>query len=294
MKAKTIIYYAILIFIPILIVIDFCYNPFYIHNQFLKVFIIFVSVVLSILSFVFHRKEKVSGYRFCFVINILFAMAFSGLCVLDYYNLSHIFSSISSLKNLILSTKSYGMAVFVLIQAAQVLFVPIPAAIITIAGAAIWGPVWGGLLDSLGVLIGSYISFAIGKIFGYKVVSYITGKENATKYARILDERGRFFLIYAFLLPLFPDDILCLIAGITTMQFKHFFFIALFTRPIGVICMSFFGTGAIIPFSGWGIFVWIVILIVAIVSMVLLTKYQNQIENFVLTKMMIKKKKKAK
>ena len=165
--------------------------------------------------------------------------------------------------------------------------------IITLTGVAIYGPLLGSILCTIGVLLGSYCSFLFGKLLGFKIVCWVSGKQNAIKYAEIINNRGKFFLIIAFLLPLFPDDILCLIAGITTMKFKHFFWIALITRPIGVICMSFFGGGYIIPFTGWGLFVWPFILVFAIVAVVLLTKYQPQIEERILTKLLKLKNKKA-
>ena len=46
--------------------------------------------------------------------------------------------------------------------------------------------------------------------------------------------------------------------------------------------MSYFGGGYIIPFTGWGLFVWPFILILAIVAITILTKYQEKIESRVL------------
>ena len=69
------------------------------------------------------------------------------------------------------------------------------------------------------------------------------------------------------------------------MKFKHFFWIASITRPIGVICMSYFGGGYIIPFSGWGLYVWPFILLLAIVAVVVSTKYQPQMEKWIIDKL---------
>ena len=172
--------------------------------------------------------------------------------------------SVDGLKKFILSTKEKGVYVYILIQAAQVIILPIPAAIICIVGSLIYGPFLGGLYCSIGVLVGSFISFILGKTFGYRIVAWIAGKENTDKYSEIIRKRGGFFLFLAFLLPMFPDDILCLIAGITNMKFKTFAWITIITRPIGVICMSYFGGGHIIPFSGWGLYVWSILLVIIV------------------------------
>ena len=171
----------------------------------------------------------------------------------------------------------------------QVIFLPIPASIICIVGSIIYGPLFGAIYCSIGVLLGSLISFLIGRIFGYKLVSWIVGVSNADKYSEIIRTKGVFFLGLAFLLPMFPDDILCFIAGITKMSFKKFLVITLITRPIGVICMAIFGSGHIIPFSGWGIYAWSIILVVAVALVFVIMKWQDQIQNFVLRKVFRKK-----
>lgn len=224
-----------------------------------------------------------------FVILSIFAISYTVLYRLD---LLYIFSSVTALRDYILSTQEKGVFVYILIQFLQVVFLPIPASIICIASSLIYGGLLGAVYCSIGVLLGSYVSYLIGRVFGYRLVSWIVGKENTDKYSDILRKRGGFFLALAFLLPMFPDDVLCFIAGVTKMQFKKFFWITLVTRPIGVICMAFFGGGYVIPFTGWGIYAWIAILILAIISVIVVYKWQDNIEDFILNKVFRKNSRK--
>lgn len=290
MLKNKIIYYVCLIIFPVVILLNYHINPNALYSRSLEVLMLLFCIILGLLSLVFHNKNNSFLCKLLFSINVVLCLFISVWTMLSKYDVLSVFSSIASFKQFILSTKEKGMFVYVLIQFLQVLFVPIPSMIITLTGVAIYGPVMGALLCTIGVLSGSYCSFFIGKVFGFKIVSWITGRENAQKYANLINDRGKFFLIIAFLLPLFPDDILCLIAGITTMKFKHFFWIALITRPIGVICMSFFGGGYVIPFTGWGLFVWPFILIIAIVAVFMLTKHQQKIECWLIQRLPIKKK----
>ncbi len=291
MNKKLIFFYITNAILPLVIITMNILDPTYISSFALKCVIVLASCLLSIFTIAFRLRDKMSIYRALFVTNIIYTVALVLLIILDMNNLGYIFSSIANLKAFILYTKERGMIVYILIQIAQVIFMPIPAAIITLAGAAIWGPLLGGILDSIGVLLGSYISFAIGKIFGARVVAYIVGKDQAEKYAKVINDRGKFFLAYAFLLPFFPDDILCLIAGMTSMKFGSFFAISTITRPIGVMFMSYFGSGSVIPFSGWGIVIWIFIVIISAIMVVLLTTYQDRIERYFLDHIIPKKKK---
>ena len=284
MLRKKWIYYFLLLILPLILL--FCCNLTNLNDDYFvfKILIVLTSFLFSFLSIIFHNLKKISLSRLLFVLNIILLIIYFVWHMFNKYNMLHIFSSISSFKEFILSTKEKGMMVYIFIQFIQVLSVPIPSMIITLTGVAIYGPLLGSLLCTTGVLLGSYCSFFIGKIFGFKIVSWVAGYDKAVKYANIINDRGKFFLIIAFLLPLFPDDILCLIAGITTMKFKHFFWIALITRPIGVVCMSFFGGGYIIPFTGWGLFVWPLILIVVVFLVYYSTKYQPQMEKWILNK----------
>lgn len=285
LKSKF-IYYILLILLPLLTLLTII-NYFNLTKFSIVWLIIAISsIILAILSFIFNKKSKQIPSRLFFVTDIIIFVVSFVVFILNKYDMLEVFSSVATFKEFILSTKNKGMIIYVLVQYLQVLFVPIPSMIITLTGVAIYGPTIGSLLCATGVLLGSYSSFFIGKVFGAKIVQWIVGKDNAIKYADLISKKGKFFLIVAFLLPLFPDDILCMIAGITSMKFKDFFWIALVTRPIGVVCMSFFGGGYIIPFTGWGLFVWPFIIILAIAAVIIMTKYQENIESWVIARLL--------
>ena len=244
--------------------------------------IVFLSIIISVFYAVLKQKYKTNMYRLFLVLNVLLTIIIFIKHMLHSSNLDSVFDSTATFKSFILSTGKNGMFVFTLIQFLQVIFLPIPSLIITLTGVAIYGPIIASVLCSVGILLGSFTSFMLGKIWGYKIANWIAGEKNAKKYADLLNAKGRFFLIIAFLLPLFPDDILCLVAGITSMKFKTFFVIASITRPIGVIFMSYFGGGYIIPFVGWGLYVWPFLLAFIIVAVVVIYKKQSQIEQYIL------------
>lgn len=257
-------------------------------------FLIYIGVELMlVIALILKWCNRDILYKLFITIFYLMSISIVLIILLQNIGLFELLASVGGLKTYILSTDQMGVFIYILLQLLQVIFLPIPASIICIVGSLIYGPWLGSLYCCLGVLIGSYISYFIGKIFGYKVVAWIVGKDNADKYAEILRSRGGFFLSLAFLLPMFPDDILCLIAGISKMKFKSFFWITLLFRPIGVISMAFFGSGSIIPFSGWGLYVWIGILVVAVAVVYSTYRWQDEIQNFFLNKVFRKKNKRS-
>lgn len=258
----------------------------------LRTILIIIPEILILLSIFFKFKNYNILKKLTLTLFIIVTVCMIVYTILYKMNVLSKISSVQGLKNYILSTGGMGIFIYISIQALQVVFLPIPASIICIVGSLIYGPFLGGLYCSVGVLIGSFISFFIGRIFGYKLVSWIVGTDNTNKYSETIRTRGIFFLGLAFLLPMFPDDILCFIAGITNIPIKKFLIVTLITRPIGVIFMAIFGGGYVIPFTGWGIYAWIGILIVAIAFVIILCKWQEQIQDIILNKIFRRKTRK--
>ena len=259
--------------------------------NYIKIIMVVSSVLLLAISLIFKIYNYNKTSKVFYLIYITYSITLITYAVLVKYNIIQVLSSVSALKDYILETKGNGVLVYILIQLLQVIFLPIPASVICVVGSLIYGPFLGGLYCCIGVLIGSYVSYFLGRVFGKKLVSWIVGKSNADKYTELISKKGCVFLIIAFLLPLFPDDILCLIAGISNIKFKNFFLITLITRPIGVICMSYFGSGQLIPFNGWGVYVWLGILLIAIITIIIIYKYQEKLQKYVLNKIIKNKNK---
>ncbi len=201
--------------------------------------------------------------------------------ILVWTNLWEKLNSVDKLRLMILDLGLWGRITFVLLQFLQVTFVPIPSTILTIAGSIIYGPLQGALLSLSGILLGSIVAFWLGRQFGRRLVEFMVGKESCEKWVKFLS-RAKYTFFIMMLLPMFPDDVLCLVAGITDMSWAFFVITNLITRPIGIFLTSYLGSGEIIPYHGWGLGVWAIILIAVGVLMWLVTKYEEGIEKFLL------------
>ena len=178
----------------------------------------------------------------------------------------------------------------VLIQILQVVILPLPAVVCYVPGAIIWGAPMATLLASIGVIMGSVIAYFIGRIWGKKAVIWIAGKETTEKYSAYFGKRGKGIFVIMQILPFFPDDILCMIAGLTSMNFVYFLVVMCTVRPAIISVYCFLSGGSVIPFSGWGIYVWIAIFVVCIVLAVLSFKYQDKFESWLISKFSRRKK----
>lgn len=219
--------------------------------------------------------------------SVMVCLCFLAICLAIYLPLkiSGAFDKIKSaedLKDIILSCGGYSYLVFFAIQILQVVILPIPAFVSTVVGTLVFGPWITVLISFIAVMIASILCFFLGRKFAAKVAEWIVGEETLKKW-QVRLENGKYVYFLMMLFPFFPDDILCFVVGtVTSMSFKFFFFTNLITRPIGIACTCFLGSGYIIPFSEWGIIVWIILLSLGIVAFYLSYKYKKQIENFIL------------
>ena len=232
---------------------------------------------LYVVGIIFYFTDKRAPFRLCFLFMILLLAVLAVYIVLDLTGVSERLTNIEALKAFILSTGIWGRLVFILLVILEVVVLPIPSIILCLTGTALFGPLQAFLLVTTGNVIGSLIAFSLGRVFGKKLVAWIVGKEEVNKYRRLLSNKGKFLLIIMFLFPLFPDDMLCMIAGLTTMSYGFFITAVLLTRPITVAANCFLGSGALIPFRGWGIAVWIIIFAVLGTAFFLLNKFQKPI-----------------
>ncbi|MBQ7308093.1 MAG: TVP38/TMEM64 family protein [Clostridia bacterium] len=245
-----------------------------------------------------NNTSQTKSKFFKIAVSVLGILIFCSLCflILKWTGILDRFDSVEEVSEFIKNSGIYGLLVFFVLQFLQVTILPLPGFITTVAGSIVFGPLYSAIASSFAIILGSLFAFYLGRKFGTKLLIWCVGKEDTEHYKSILTEcKYAFFIMMLF--PFFPDDILCIVAGVTNMSNKFFIITNLITRPVSVFCTRFIGSGYLIPFKGWGIYVWILFVILLILVLLLSTKYQKKIEDFILKidkKLKRKKRKKRK
>jgi uncharacterized membrane protein YdjX (TVP38/TMEM64 family) len=82
------------------------------------------------------------------------------------------------------------------------------------------------------------------------------------------------------MLPLFPDNAMCIVAGMSKMNYWHFILIAFIFREIVAATMVFLGSGTIdyssLPFMGW-----FLIVNALVIGFICLVKIARKLENVI-------------
>lgn len=149
----------------------------------------------------------------------------------------------SSRDNLEIFLSQAGIAapiIFLLIQTIQVVIPILPGGVTSLISVVVFGPVWGFIYSYAGMMAGSVISFLLVRKYGKKLILKLISEDHYNKYIGWLERGKRFHLLFAaaIFLPFFPDDVLCMLAGLSDMSLKRFTLIILLCRPVSLIGYS--------------------------------------------------------
>lgn len=234
---------------------------------------------LTILTILFFRKKTKLLYKIFYITIIVIFTTIISLYLLKISGILTRFDSIESFREYI-SSFNNAVLIFILLQFAQVVFLPIPAFITVGAGVLLFGPFWGGVYSYIGIVFGSILAYFLGRCFGVKVAKWLVGEDNLKKGLKIIKGKDKVVLTFMFLFPFFPDDILCFVAGITTISPLFFIVMILITRFISIFASTYSMNNSIIPYTTWwGILLWIIFILLTIFISIFICKNGEKIEN---------------
>ena len=252
---------------------------FYEYHTPITIISVVIITTMTILSIIFYKQSKQFVYKLfflivSFVLLVLVAMYF--LKKTDYLDK---FSSVESFRDYISSFGALAVFFFILLQFLQVVVLPIPSFVTVGAGVLLFGPLKGAIFSAIGIILGSIVGFTIGRIFGYKVAKWLVGEDSLNKALNLIKGKDKVVLTFIMLFPFFPDDVICFVAGITSISPTFFIVMIFITRTITVFVSSYSFSGSIIPYNTWwGILIWLIIFAVTIVLSVIIYKNSDKID----------------
>lgn len=166
----------------------------------------------------------------------------------------------------------FGMAgplLLSLILVLQVIIAAIPGHILMISGGYVYGFAAGCCLNLAATTIGSQIAFLLARWAGQPVVERLAPAELLEKWRDITAEKGLLFFLAAFMLPVFPADILNYVAGLSSLSSDRFLIANVLGRLPGVVVLTAIGAYGF-TLSGW---MWLAILGAAAVITIVIWRY---------------------
>jgi len=160
---------------------------------------------------------------------------------------------------------------------------PIGSGVFVWLGIALFGPTWKCFLAAFAGCFLSYILIdALGRFGGAKLIIKILGEEDYKKVEDLINKKGYTYIPIIYLLPVFPDDLTCLVVG--TMKFKWWYHMlsAFIGKAVGIATVVFgvslIPTQLFLPITFDKLYNWFVLIACLIVYIVLIFKASKWID----------------
>jgi uncharacterized membrane protein YdjX (TVP38/TMEM64 family)/rhodanese-related sulfurtransferase len=143
------------------------------------------------------------------------------------------------LENWVQSAGSAGPIVFMLVYAIGTVFF-LPGSVLTLAGGALFGPVWGTLYNLTGATLGATLAFLVARYLASDWVEAKTGGRLKQLKDGVEGEGWR-FVAFVRLVPLFPFNLLNYALGLTRIKLSHYVIASYLCMLPGAIAYTYLG-----------------------------------------------------
>lgn len=194
-----------------------------------------------------------------------------------------IFCLIGDREAIVAFLEPYGMLGPVLlgiILTLQVFLAFIPGHAFIVAGGYIYGLLVGALITQVSTVFASQLAFLLTRRYGRPMVDRMAPANLIDHWNKLAEKQGGLFFFFAFILPIFPNDLMSFIAGLSTISSRKFFVANFLGRLPCAIFITLIGShGFELPLYFW------VVIIILILGLCLLWKtISAQVERRVFNK----------
>lgn len=186
---------------------------------------------------------KLKRWQWAIVALVLIAVAVVAW-LLWRYQLWRIFTNREALEAWIISLGAWGPVVIVVAEFLQVLLAPVPGQVVGIAAGYLYGAFWGTVLAMTGLVLGTLVAVWLARLFGRPLVERVVGEEMLQRLDGYVERSGSLALLLIYLIPFLPDDLICFVAGLTSLSLGRILLLAFIGRLPGVVASALIGNHA--------------------------------------------------
>jgi uncharacterized membrane protein YdjX (TVP38/TMEM64 family) len=138
--------------------------------------------------------------------------------------------------------------VYIMLVLMQIIVALIPGHALVLAGAYVFGFVPTLLLSIPTAIFGSQLAFYVARRYGLPAARRMASRRVIDRWESVSAGKGMAFYFLCFLLPVFPADAMCYVAGLGTISSKRFFMANTLGRSVSTVFMTLVGAyGQMLP-----------------------------------------------
>ncbi len=139
----------------------------------------------------------------------------------------------------LLRTSAWGPLLYIIIYGLRPILL-FSAALLTVAGGVLFGPIWGWLYATIGANLGAMLAYTIGRVLGKGVVDESKSGNAFEKYANRMRENA-FSTVLTMRFLFLPYDLVNYMAGFLRIDWRAFLLASFLGSLPGSIAFILFG-----------------------------------------------------
>ena len=196
------------------------------------------------------------------------------------------------IKPLVEGAGFWGYVIYIIIQVAIttiMTFVPATTFTFTLLATGLFGPLTGFIVSAIGCFLSSMVMFTVGDKLGEPFIDWLIGKDARIKAQNMVSGRATVLVPTMLAFPFFPDDAICMVAGLTKMKYWYFAIVAAVCRTIGVGVTAFLG-GDVLNYADFSILDWFLFINLILIDIILVWKLSTKVEGWLNKRKQLKEK----
>ncbi|MGL5351961.1 MAG: TVP38/TMEM64 family protein [Clostridium sp.] len=129
--------------------------------------------------------------------------------------------------------------IYFIICIIQPIILPTPEAVTVMTASFFLGGFKAFVIGFIGTIIGVSIMYFLAKKYGSKIIDKFNAKNQLDKYMKYIENNQLLVTGILFIIPILPDEIVCIGAGVTGVSFKTLISIAILCKGITVFMYAY-------------------------------------------------------
>ncbi|MBB6454626.1 putative membrane protein YdjX (TVP38/TMEM64 family) [Salirhabdus euzebyi] len=192
---------------------------------FLSVTIFTIWITAQLLG----RKEFIKVIK---LTSICYGIILFLTCVIYYVSSFIVLVEDFGIESILGENEVFAKITYFAICFIQPILLPIPEAVTVVAASSVMGALSAFLLGFTGTLLGIFTMFMVSRIGGMKFVEKFVKPAKIEQYHKYVEKNEVFILVLLFIIPILPDEIICIGAGVSGVSIKRFLIIATLSKLV--------------------------------------------------------------
>jgi uncharacterized membrane protein YdjX (TVP38/TMEM64 family) len=170
----------------------------------------------------------------------------------------------------------WGPVALMLAIGLQVTFAVLPGHVMMLAGGYLYGFVPGVLITWVSTVAASQVNFMLARRYGLPLVYRLCPRALVDRWEGVVKDKGFFFFLLTLVLPIFPSDLMCYLAGFSKLTPRRYALVNMLGHLPCALGMSLVGSGLlVVNLSPLG---WVLLVGLCVGALVLWGRYGKALE----------------